>query len=118
MQEHEGCGTIYVWHHSLRGGPGWEFFQASYSYQNTTDAKFDIVRIWLEVLDRDGRVINREEDILTHPLGYSLNPGDTWSDYLKVDTNGLHEKKGWTWRIGCEPVRMKVLPPKRYGTNL
>ena len=117
MQDHEGCGTMFVWNHALSGGPGWEFLRASYSYKNTSDSSFDIVRVWLEVLDPDGRVINRKEDILMHPLGYALSPGDTWSDVLKVDTNGVHKNKGWSWRIGCEPVQMKVLPPKRYGKN-
>lgn len=117
MQEHEGCGTMFVWKHSLSGGPGWEFLRASYSYKNTTDQRFDIVRVWLEILDADGRLINRKEDILVHPFGYALTPGDTWSDVLKVRTNGAHEKKGWTWRIGCAPVQMKVLPAKRVGEN-
>ncbi len=115
MQEIEGCGTMFVWNHSLGGGPSWEFLRASYSYKNTSDTKFDIVRVWLEVLDPDGKVVNRGEDVLMHPLGYALTPGDTWSDVMKVNTKGVHKKKGWSWRIGCEPVQMKVLPPKRFG---
>ena len=115
MQEQEGCGTMFVWNHRLSGGPGWEFLRASYTYKNTSDSNFDIVRVWIDILDKEGRLVSREEDVLIHPLGFAMTPGDTWSDVLRVPTKGAHQKEGWSWRIGCEPIHMKVLPPKRYG---
>ena len=110
MQEFVDAGTMFVWRHSLDGGPGWEHLRASYTYRNTTDKKFDWIRVWCEVLDRDGRIVNRGEEILMHPLGYAMDPGDTHSDTIKVPTKGAHMREGWSWRIGCEPVKMKVLP--------
>jgi hypothetical protein len=115
MQEFEGCGTMFVWNHSLDGGAGWEYLRAAYTYKNTTDEKLDWVRVWCEVLDPAGRVVNRGEDVLMHPLGYAFTKGDTWSDEIKVPTRGIHLRDGWSWRIGCRPIRMKVLPPVRTG---
>lgn len=113
MQEFIGAGTMFVWNHSLDGGPGWEYFRASYTYENTSEQKFDWVRVWCEVLDPKGRIVNRAESVLMHPLGYAMAPNDTWSDTIKVPTRGAHLRKGWSWRIGCEPVFMKVLPTVR-----
>ena len=117
MQEFIGAGTMFVWSHSLDGGPGWEYLRASYTYENTTEEAFDWVRVWCEVLDPDGRIVNRGESVLMHPLGYEMDPKDTWSDSIKVPTRGAHLRKGWSWRIGCEPVFMKVLPPVRATRN-
>ena len=115
MQETAGVGTMFVWKHALSGGPGWEFLRATYSYQNTTEEAFDTIKVWIEVVDARGEVVSRKEDFLMHPLGYALSPGDTWSDVMKVPTKGAHETEGWTWRVGCAPVLMKVLPQKRLG---
>ena len=115
MQEFKGCGTMFVWQHALSGGPGWEYLRVAYSFKNTTETKHDWVRVWVEVLDPDGRVVNRTEELLIHPFGYAITPNDTWSNVLKVPTRGVHKRKGWTWRVGCEPVRMKVMPPRRLG---
>lgn len=116
MQEYVGTGTMFVWNHSLDGGPGWEYLRASYTYHNTTEKTFDWIRVWCEVLDSKGRIVNRSEAMLMHPLGYEMTPNDTWSDTIKVPTRGAHLRKGWTWRIGCEPVYMKVLPAVRPST--
>ncbi len=113
MQEFLGAGTMFVWNHSLDGGPGWEYLRASYTYENTTKQKFDWIRVWCEVLDPNGRIINRGESVLMHPLGYMMGPNDTWSDTIKVPTRGAHLRKGWSWRIGCEPVFIRVLPTVR-----
>jgi len=113
MQEFLGAGTMFVWNHSLDGGPGWEYLRASYTYENTTKQKFDWIRVWCEVLDPDRRIVNRGESVLMHPLGYMMGPNDTWSDTIKVPTRGAHLRKGWSWRIGCEPVFMRVLPTVR-----
>jgi len=115
MQEFKGAGTMFVWKHSLDGGPGWEYVRIAYSYKNTEEHKFDWIRVWGEILDSDGRVVHREEELLIHPLGYAIAPGDTWSDVMKLPTKGVHNEKGWDWRIGCEPVYMRVLAPKRRG---
>ncbi|MCA8958393.1 MAG: hypothetical protein KDC87_20110 [Planctomycetes bacterium] len=113
MQEFKGCGTMFVWSHSLEGGPGWEYLRISYTYKNTSEQKHDWIRVWCEVLDPAGRIVNRGEDLLIEPMGYAHAPGDVWSDVIKVPTRGAHLQKGWSWRIGCRPVRMKVLPPVR-----
>ena len=117
MQEFVGAGTMFVWKHSLDGGPGWEYLRASYTYENTTEEAFDWVRVWCEILDPDGRIVNRAESVLMHPLGYEMDTNDTWSDTIKVATRGAHLRSGWRWRIGCEPVFMKVLPPARATTR-
>jgi hypothetical protein len=69
MQEFLGCGTIFVWNHSLDGGPGREFMRAGFSYKNTSDVSHDWVRIWMEARDAGGRVVNRSELMLIDLAG-------------------------------------------------
>lgn len=111
MQEFDGKGTMFVWFHALEGGVGWEYLRAYYTYENSTDRDFEWIRVWLEVLDPEGLVVSRGYEVLYNPFGYLLEPGDTMTDELKVPTLGVHSQPGWSWRISCEPILMKVLPP-------
>lgn len=110
MQEFEGKGTMLVWFHALEGGVGWEYLRAYYTYENSTDRNFEWIRVWLEVLDPEGLVVSRVDELLYNPFGFELEPGDTMTDELKVPTLGVHHQAGWSWRIRCEPILMKVLP--------
>ncbi len=101
-------GSMMIWKWSLDGGPGWEYIQMRFTYRNTTDRTFDYVRVWLEVRDADGKLVDAHEKMLSHPLGVPFSPGNTYTDTFKVPLRGAHRKsRSWHWEVGAQPLETR-----------
>ena len=92
LEELGANGTMLIWRWSLDGGPGWEYLSMRFTYRNTTKKTFDFVRVWLEVRDGDGKLVDAQEKMLSHPLGWSFRPGDSYTDNFRVLLRGAHRK--------------------------
>ncbi|MHC4078252.1 MAG: hypothetical protein ACYST0_07395 [Planctomycetota bacterium] len=103
-------GSMVIWRWSLDGGPGWEYIKMRFTYRNTTDRTFDYVRVWLEVRDADGKLVDAHEKMLSHPLGISFTPGNTYTDTFRVLLRGAHRKSdSWSWKVGAELFDVRVV---------
>lgn len=102
-------GSMIIWKWSLDGGPGWEYINMRFTYRNTTDRTFDFVKVWLEVRDVDGKLVDAHEKLLSHPLGVSFTPGNTYTDSFRVPLRGVHRKSAkWHWSVGAEPLPLRL----------
>ncbi len=109
IQELGTNGSMIIWKWSLDGGPGWEYIKMRFTYRNTTDRTFDYVRVWLEVRDADGRLVDSHEKMLSHPLGISFTPGNTFTDTFRVLLRGAHRKsKSWYWKVGAKTMDVRL----------
>jgi hypothetical protein len=102
-------GSMIIWKWSLDGGPGWEYIKMLFTYRNTSKRTFDYVRVWLEVRDADGKLVDVHEKMLSHPLGVSFTPGNTYTDTFRVPLRGVHRKSAsWHWEIGAQPLDVRL----------
>lgn len=102
-------GSMVIWRWSLDGGPGWEYINMDFTWRNTTKRTFDYVRVWLEVRDGKGKLVDAHEKLLVHPLGISFSPGNTYSDSFKVLLRGVHRTDAsWHWKVGAEPLDIRL----------
>ncbi len=102
-------GSMIIWKWSLDGGPGWEYLNMRFTYRNTTERTFDYVRVWLEVRDADGKRVEAQEKVLSHPLGISFTPGNTYTDTFRVKLRGAHrDSRSWYWKVGAKTMDVRL----------
>ena len=102
-------GSMVIWKWSMGGGPGWEYIKMRFTYRNTTDRTFDYVKVWLEVRDADGKLVDAHEKMLSHPLGISFTPGNTYTDTFRVPLRGAHRNSSsWSWEVGAKTLDVRL----------